>query len=771
MVGLFRYGALCRFCKSEGKIILRRRFSMEAPQEEVLRKDRLRRKKRIRLIILACLVLIPLLTYLETRVVQMGAVPFPVSGNVLIFVLINFNVLLLLLMVFLVLRNLAQLVFERRRHFLGTKLRSKLVIAFVSMSFFPTGLLFFIALQFVSTSMDYWFNINVAQSLEESISIAKNTYQEAQDQVDRQARLIAERLESKRYENLAGENLTPVLQGFIKSHGLAGIEVISEQREVVARAYRPEIAGEGVPEIPLNLIRNALADNQEQATIQPVAAGELVRGVSSVRLGGAENRQGALVVSLLIPQERVKRMQTISAGYEGYKQLMILKAPIKTTLLVMLLIVTLLIVFCAIWFAFYVAGGLTGPIGRLAEATRRVAEGELDFVLEKTSGDEMGTLVDSFNRMTSDLSASKRQLEEANAALRQGNLDAETRRRYMEIVLQSVAAGVISLDEQGRITTINRFAEELLRIDRRAFEGKEYHAVLRPEHQAILEGFLAELSRSGKSSLEKPLRLTVGDETFSLRVNLARLEDENNQPLGVVLVFDNLTELEKAQRMAAWREVARRIAHEVKNPLTPIQLSAQRLRKRYLDRLAGDQEVFDVCTKTIVNQVDELKKLVSEFSNFARMPAVHKAMGSLAEMANEVFVFYQEAHKDRQFRLRVEGPIPQFSFDAKQMKRVLINLLNNAVAATAGGGMIEIVLACEEERKVVSLEVRDNGSGVSDEDKLRLFEPYFSRKKTGTGLGLAIASTVVADHHGYIRVKDNEPRGTRFIVELPLGNG
>ncbi len=744
---------------------------MEAADEEVLRKDRLRRKKRIRLIILACLVLIPLLTYLETRVVQLGTVPFPVSGNVLIFVLINFNVLLLLLMVFLVLRNLAQLVFERRRRFLGTKLRSKLVIAFVSMSFFPTGLLFFIALQFVSTSMDYWFNSNVAQSLEESIAIAKNSYQETQDQVDRQARLIGDRLDAKRYGDISWKDAEPVLKDIMKTHGLAGIEVISGQREVLARAYRPEIIKEGVPEIPLDTIRNALADNTEQITIQPVAAGELIRGVSSIRIDGADAGQGALIVSLLIPQERVRQMQTISAGYEGYKQLMILKAPIKTSLLVMLLIVTLLIVFCAIWFAFYVAGGLTGPIGRLAEATRRVAEGELDFVLEKTSGDEMGTLVDSFNRMTSDLLASKRQLEEANSALRQGNLDAETRRRYMEIVLQSVAAGVISLDEHGRITTINRFAEELLRIDRGDFEGKEYQAVLRPEHRAVLDGFLGELSRSGKSSLERPLRLTVGDETFSLRVNVTRLEDENNQSLGVVLVFDNLTELEKAQRMAAWREVARRIAHEVKNPLTPIQLSAQRLRKRYLDRLEGDQEVFDVCTKTIINQVDELKKLVSEFSSFARMPAVHKAMGNIAEMANEAFVLYQEAHKDRLFRLRVEGPIPLFSFDVKQMKRVLVNLLNNAVAATSSAGEIEIVLACEEERNVVILEVRDNGAGVSDQDKLRLFEPYFSRKKTGTGLGLAIASTVVADHHGYIRVKDNEPQGARFIIELPLNNG
>jgi len=744
---------------------------MDATHEEVLWQDRQRRKKRIRLIILACLVLIPLLTYFETRIVQLGTVPFPVSGNVLIFVLININVLLLLLMVFLVLRNLVQLVFERRRRFLGTKLRSKLVIAFVAMSFFPTGLLFFIALQFVSTSMDYWFNSNVAQSLEESISIAKNVYQETQDQVDRQARLISERLEAKRYGDITWVHAGPVLQDIMKTHGLAGIEVISGQREVLARVYRPEVVSGGVPEIPLNMIRNVLADNKEQITIQPVAAGELVRGISPVRIDGTNAMQGALVVSQLIPQERVRRMQIIAAGYEGYKQLMILKTPIKTSLLVMLLIVTLLIVFCAIWFAFYVAGGLTGPIGKLAEATRRVAEGELDFVLEKTSGDEMGTLVDSFNRMTSDLSASKRELEEANAALCQGNLDAETRRRYMEIVLQNVAAGVISLDEHGRITTINRFAEELLRIDRRALEGQDYRAVLRPEHQAILDEFLAALFRSGKSSLERPLRLTVGKETFSLRVNLTRLEDENNQSLGVVLVFDNLTALEKAQRMAAWREVARRIAHEVKNPLTPIQLSAQRLRKRYLDRLAGDQEVFDVCTKTIINQVDELKKLVSEFSSFARMPAVHKAMGNFVEMANEVFILYQEAHKDRQFRLQVEGPIPKFPFDDKQMKRVLINLLNNAVAATAAAGVIEIVLACEEERKMVRLEVRDNGFGVSDEDKMRLFEPYFSRNKSGTGLGLAIASTVVADHHGYIRVKDNAPCGARFVVELPLENG
>jgi two-component system nitrogen regulation sensor histidine kinase NtrY len=739
--------------------------------EDVIRLDRKRRKTRTRLIILVCLVLIPLLTFLETKIFQLGPVALPISGNVLIFALININVLLLLLMVFLVLRNLAQLIFERRRRFLGTKLRTKLVIAFVAMSFFPTGLLFFISLQFVSTSMDYWFNSNVEQSLQESITIAKNIYQEAQIQVGRQGKLIAERLESRRYRQITAENMDLFLYEVMESHGLAGVELISEQREILNSVYEQQVGDQVVPEIATEMFRRALAGEEDIVTIQKVVAGELVRGLTPIRVGGLEARQGVLVISLLVPQERIWRMETISSGFEGYKQLMLLKAPIKTSLLLMLLIVTLLIVFCAIWFAFYVARGLTGPIGKLAEATRMVAEGELNFVLEKTSGDEMGTLVDSFNRMTRDIAASKQQVEEANQALRMGNIELDTRRRYMEIILQSVAAGVISLDENGRITTINRFAEELLNISSKALAGKHYRSILEQEQLVVLESFFNELAASNKSSIERPLRLTVGDQTFSLRVNFTKLEDENGQSLGVVLVFDNLTELEKAQRMAAWREVARRIAHEVKNPLTPIQLSAQRLRKKYMERLGDDKDVFDLCTKTIVNQVDELKKLVSEFSSFARMPAVRKAMSNLVEVANEVFIFYQGAHKDRKFTFKVDNDLPHFLFDQKQIKRVLINLLDNAVAATDEAGVIDIILSSDSPQNVVYLEVRDNGQGVSDEDKLKLFEPYFSRKKTGTGLGLAIASTVVADHNGYIRVKDNEPKGACFVVELPLITG
>jgi len=435
----------------------------------------------------------------------------------------------------------------------------------------------------------------------------------------------------------------------------------------------------------------------------------------------------------------------------------------------MLIIITLLIIFGAIWFGFYIARSLTGPINKLARATRRVADGDLDFVLEKESDDEMGLLVDSFNRMTADIQASNRQLAEAHQALQESTMISEQRRRYLETILENVAAGVIAINENNEITTINRFAEELLKIEATSFLGHDFHQVLGRPHVQIMDRFLEELNASGEHSIERHLRLTVRrGETLSLQVNITRMVDEQQQPIGYVIVFDNLTKLEKAQRLAAWQEVARRIAHEIKNPLTPIQLSAQRLRKRYLDRITEDREVFDQCTRTVVQQVDEIKRLVSEFSDFARMPRVKKKPGDIVEMARDTLVLYKEGHKHITFSLNADPDIPAFSFDPVQIKRVLINLLDNAVGVMPEGGEITITLSCNREENTVRMTVADTGPGITERVKLRLFEPYFSTRKSGTGLGLAITHTIVTEHNGSIRVLDNKPSGTVFTVELPL---
>ena len=727
------------------------------------------RKRRTRYAIIICLILIPILTYLETVVFKIGEVTFPISGNVLVFSLINVNIILLLLMVFLVLRNLLRLIFEQRQTALGKSLRTRLVISFISLSLIPTILLFFIALQFVSTSMDYWFNSNVEASLDVSLKVAQDIYQGSKDQAVATGNTLAEELISEQALLLSPKGIESLLQNQLTLRNLDGLTFLSDQRQIVADVQSDNINYLSLPEIPAELFRLVLSGETNRTSIQPVPTGEIIRSLTPVYFEeGPESIPYILVTTIYISQDQLQRMTIISKGIEGYRQLMLLKNPLKTSLLVMLLIVTLLIIFSSIWFGFYIAQGLTGPIDKLATATRRVAEGELDFVLEKESDDEMGMLVDSFNQMTRDLQTSKIQLESVNVALQGSNIELDERRQYIETILLNVPAGVISFDANGKVTSINKFAEDLLKINKDDYLDKDFRTTLRPNHKLIVEKFLQELEESGKSTIQQPLRLFLGKETYSLLVNITKLNDEAGNPLGTVLVFDNLTQLEKAQRIAAWREVARRIAHEVKNPLTPIQLSAQRLRKRYLHTLESDKEVFDLCTQTIINQVEELKRLVSEFSSFARMPVVQKSRNDLFKMVREILVFYEESHGYITFHYRTEQDIPPFEFDLKQMKRVLINLLENSITVLPDNGIIEISLSCDKEKQVVYMKVRDNGSGVADEDKLRLFEPYFSTKKSGTGLGLAIANTVVTDHNGRITVTDNEPTGTVFTVELPM---
>ena len=733
-----------------------------------------RKQRLIRVVIAFCLLLIPALAYLQRGL--LGAdFNLPVSSTILIFALININGLLLLLMVYLVLRNLVELIFERNQKIMGSRLRTRLVISFVSLSLVPTGILFVIALRFVSTSMDYWFNTNVDEALEAAHRLAQSTLQETGQQAEFTGRQLVVLMESgalniqdlPALERVLARSLEIDLPGSPDSLVLLD----SDRRELIAvRGQR--LLPIMLPVIPSEAIRLAQVHNRTEVVTQRTTIGELIQAIVPVDVQvSARPQTWFLVTTQLVPTARLETLQAVFTGVTGYNQLVMLKAPIKLSLIIMLLIITLLILFGAIWFAFFISRSLTGPINKLAEATRRVAEGDLDFTLEKESGDEMGLLVDSFNSMTSDLLVSNRQLASAHQALQQSTEVSEQRRRYLETILENVAAGVIALDEHNRIATINRFAEELLAIQPAAFLGREYHEVLPRQHAMIVESFLAELDATGRSTIERHLRVTIRrGETLSLQVNVTRMVDERGRSIGFVILFDNLTNLEKAQRLAAWQEVARRIAHEIKNPLTPIQLSAQRLRKRFLDRIGEDRDIFDQCTATIVAQVDEIKKLASEFSDFARMPKLRRETNDLGRLAEEVVFLYQEAHRSLTITCRIDPALPLFPFDAVQIKRVLINLLDNAVTALGDGGAIEVRVgpAPERETPMAMLRVADNGPGIPADVRLRIFEPYFSTRKSGTGLGLAIAHTIVSEHGGTIRARDNHPTGTVFTVELPL---
>lgn len=730
-----------------------------------------RQKRRlVRRTILVCLGLIPLFIWLQSLIFKYES-SLPFSSNVLIFSLININVLLVLLVLFLVLRNLAELLFERRLNVLGSKLKTKLVVSFLSLSLIPTILLFFVALQFVSTSMEYWFNSSIENSLQESLKLAQQILQDNKNKANQMSKGIADKLGELQIKTYDAEAINSTLENileFNKINGPDSITLVTSDNNLEIVVFGPKLKNLALPTIPADTLQKVEKFQSREIVVQETTRGDLIRSVAFVQVGSNPKNMGTLITSVLMEQEQMNRMTLISQGIEGYRQLKYFKGPFKFWLVIILVIVTLLIVFAAIWFGLHISRGITEPIDKLVSATQRVAGGDLEFEMERTSDDEMGLLVESFNEMTNNLNSSNKQLADTHLALEESSQESEQRRKYMEIILQNVSAGVISVDFDGKITTINRFAEKLLNIDRSIFLNHRYQDTLPREHSTVIDNIVTELQLSGKNSVQQHLKINVLQKNYSLLVNFTRLTDDDNNPIGFVLVFDDLTKIEKMQRMAAWREVARRIAHEIKNPLTPIQLSAQRLRRRYPDIIAEEDSVFDRCTNTIISQVDEIKNLVSEFSQFARMPKVNKSHGDLGKLCNDTLVLYKEAHKEIQFNCVEKTPLPKFYFDSEQIKRCVINLLDNAVAALPDGGQIDIDISTDAENESAFLAIKDNGPGISKENKSKLFEPYFSTKKSGTGLGLAIVSTIVSDHSGYIRIQDNQPKGSVFTIELPL---
>lgn len=694
----------------------------------------------------------------------------PLSGNILILALINLNLLLIIICLFLVFRNIFKLWMERRGSIPGARLRSKLVLAFVVLSLVPTMLLFLVAAGLITSSIENWFNRQIEQAIEESLEVAQTYYKTSASNALYYADQIAQTIKDQKLLNEDNHDaLTDLIHLKQREYNLGVVEVFSSTNEELVRSINPLVPPAEFTDPGSDSIREALQGNRF-TRISPTGKADLIRGIVPVYSNwNPEDVVGVVVVNYYVPYSLVNKMKEINLSFEQYRNAKMLKGRIQTGYVLSLLLIALVIIFLATWAGLYLAKGITDPIKELAEATNRLAEGDLDVTIDRVSNDEIGSLVNSFNRMTSDLRQSQQTIRQANLDLQLSNQELEQRRRYMETVLANVTAGVISINSQGTITTINKFAEKLLRLKTERIIGRNFREVLGPDHFPVVRDLLRDLISSGKDTIRRQIHIDLGESRLTLLVNVTTLKDDNQEFMGTVVVFDDLTELLKAQRMAAWREVARRIAHEIKNPLTPIQLSAQRLRRRYQNSFVEGDTVFDECTSMIIKQVEELKTLVNEFSNFARMPASNPTPNDLNAVVAEALVLYQEGHRELSFSFAPDPLLPIFNLDREQIKRVVINLLDNAVAAAGPGGTIELSTSYSQALQLATLTVSDNGCGIPETDKPRLFEPYFSTKKSGTGLGLAIVSTIVSDHNGYIRVRDNEPRGTRFIVELPTG--
>ncbi len=730
---------------------------------ERIKLEQERRKRRRELVVaLGAALLIGAIFYVESRVAR-SAEDIPFAGHLLLFGLLTIVTLLVILVIFFLIRNLFKLIFERRRRVFGSHLKTRLTLAFVALTLVPTIVLFIASAGVLHTTIESWFTTRVEDSLQSSLVVAQAYYKGASENVLNAATRLAAMISAESLLNSSDTNsLKEAMSSWRRTEdGLSSLHIYLQDGSPLVISKDPALKDVTIPS-PLSSFLKIGLRGEKTAEILPLdEAGDLIRAIVPIKTQNNDMVQAALVADHYIPTSLAGRLISISSAFGEYQEAKRMKGPVKVMYTLILLMVALLAIFIGFWFGVTMARDITDPILGLAEGTEKIAAGNLDVYIEPTADDELGVLVRSFNKMTGDLRKARDELEKANQ-------DLDSRRKYMETVLRNIAAGVLAIDSERHITAINESAKKLLGITIDTYLHKPMDQILPTTSTTAISEILEELPESGSEGIERQMTLSFPDRSLSLICFANSLKDEEGRDLGVVLVLEDMTYLVKAQRMAAWREVARRIAHEIKNPLTPIQLNAQRIQRKYRNMVGEDTQVLDQCTRGIIDQVEQLKNMVNEFSLFARMPTAKLAPNDLNATVREVFDLYAQGNNRITFTFVQDDSLPVFDIDREQMKRVVVNLLDNSVAAIDGRGEIQARTSYDPKARIVTLEIVDTGLGIQPQDRARLLEPYFSTKPGGTGLGLTIVSTIVADHNGYIRIKDNPGSGAAFVIELPL---
>jgi two-component system nitrogen regulation sensor histidine kinase NtrY len=486
---------------------------------------------------------------------------------------------------------------------------------------------------------------------------------------------------------------------------------------------------------------------------------------------------GVVIASDHLAGEFAEHSRRITEAYEQYRALAVLKRPLEGVYLSLFVMMTLMILVSATWTGLYLAKRITRPVQMLAAGAREIGAGRLDHRIEPETRDEFGSLVEAFNTMAGELAGSQRKLERSRLDLERKNQQLDERRRYIETVLERIATGVISLGADGRIGTINVAALRLLELDG-AVVGARAEDVFAREDLRPLEALLKRMHPGAADPAAQEIALTREGRELHLATAATPLQGEEGEFTGSVLVFDDVTPLIRTQRVAAWRDVARRLAHEIKNPLTPIQLCAERMRRHFGGAPPAARALVEECTTTIVGEVESLKALVDEFAQFARMPAPRAVPSDLNAVLADTLALYKDLFHEVRIERRFADGLPAVRVDVEQIRRVVINLVDNAVEALGGstaaarpsGESPTIVVETRQDAAngVVRVTVSDNGPGISAADRDKLFMPYYSTKRRGSGLGLAIVRRIIAEHGGNIEVTDNVPSGTIFTIELPV---
>ncbi|MBZ5516354.1 MAG: HAMP domain-containing protein [Acidobacteriia bacterium] len=730
-------------------------------------------KARRKVILIVLLVLVPVLFFLGWSQASLDlSFIRPSSAQQTILLIAVSTVIFLAFVIFALIlaRILLKVYVERRQQQLGARFKTKMVAAFLGLSLVPVFFLFIFAYGLINRSIDKWFGIPFDIVRQDAGEIFRQVEAQAEQHILHDTSHLASDEQLKR-EIPRGDSaaLSQILAQHVKTLDLKSAACLDAQGNFLA-----SVGQAGIDESQVLKLFPGLRAGQlgaEGATVRwPSGSGDVFWAACPV-VGAGGERLGVVVSARQLPPNVKHVVDEIQREAQKYDDLSRERRAVKRNYLSMLWLLTLLIVFAATWFALFLSKQVTVPIQALVAATHEISEGNLSYQVTARSDDELGRLIQSFNAMTRQLEENRRALERAARDLKNANLELEERTRTTEAILSNIPTGVISLDPQGQITQVNATVERMLGPER-ARSARTLADLFSPDDAREVYRLLRRAGRQGV--ITRQIELEMGGRRVSFALTISSVRAPHG-PVGTLLVLEDLSELLRAQRATAWQEVAQRIAHEIKNPLTPIQLSTDRIR-RLVERAAPNSvsgelvSAVEASTSLVSREVETLKHLVDEFSSLARFPASRPAPTPLNPVIEQALAIFAGRLDGITLRRELAPELPLVQADAEQIKRAVVNLIDNAAEAVEGSALKEIGVRTgfDAERDVVELVVADSGPGIPPEAKERLFLPFFSTKRRGTGLGLAIVSRIVSEHNGTIRVEENSPTGTRFVIELPV---
>lgn len=721
-------------------------------KKNLLNQESKKRKREI-LLIFAISILLAFLIGVEVYVFRSGQnLPSP---YIIYFIgLVNFNLVLVLLLLFLIFRNVVKVFLERRSKMYGSSLKSKLTVAFATFSIIPTMLVLILSVFYLNSSFEKWFSGRM-------VGILKN----ASEVID--SFLVQEKRHGYEYADLVADAIANIPESQIQNqlmtlrdnYKLDAVEYYSELFSGRQLAQDYSNVPVKIPQVQLDFLQKGILYKSKSSLIHVFSESHLLRMMSP--LDESAKNKGVVIVSKVLSLSPGAKLDDIIGAYQEMQNNLLIEYPLKSMYFIMQIVMSLVTLFAAVWFGFHMAKQLSVPLVQLGRATKKVAGGDYSQLEIQSGSEEINSLIGNFNQMISNLSSSELELQQTLKNLNQYT-------KYVEIVLGNVSAGVLSVDMSGHVTTMNRRAGELLNVDPVKAVNHHVRQSMTEENYQIFSNFVKLMQENKLNHLQKEIRVDIHGESIPLSVHISILKNELQEEIGRIMVFDDMTVIINAQRAAAWSEVARRIAHEIKNPLTPIRLAAERISRKYGAQISD--QAFNDSIQMIISQVDDMRNLVNEFSQFARMPQLKPIETSLNQVLSDAASIYKDNHADVAFTFSMDEKLPNFKFDPAQMKRVFANLVDNAVAATEKIDLpkVWIETVYHPELQVVKISISDNGVGIPQRDRARVFEPYYSTKEKGTGLGLPIVKSIIEDHGGLIRALPNLPNGTKMSIEMPV---